>query len=236
MDRNSYQQKSSKESLMKPEWWLAIFSLALLVGCQSPTQSPHEVFEAFDSALQNSEMHKLDDLVSENSVRYFRGLQPWIVRGDEESLMKLPLFDRYLVLYLRMNLDSLTYDDWRDWNDILESDSKSHAVSGYLREALEEIFHKTSLGKVDSVNGITAGQLYRMGSPTGLSLRFTNEKGWKIELSRLFHDQFEQTMAPYLSDRYNNRDRVWEMLSERYGERANRSLFRSRIAKDPSDA
>ncbi len=233
---DSCSQRSSKAQSVKPGWWLAAFSLALLVGCHSAKRSPHEVFEEFDSALQNSKMHKLDELVSEQTVQYFRSLQPWIVRGDEESLKKLPLFDRYLVLYLRMNLDSLTYDDWRDWNDILQSDSESHALSGYLREALEEILHKTTLGKVDSVNGTTAGQLYRMGSPIGLSLRFINEKGWKIELSRLFHDHFEQKMAPYLSDRYKNRDRVWEMLSELYGERANRSLFRSRIAKETNGA
>lgn len=177
-------------------------------------------------------MHELDGLVSENSVRYFRGLQPWIVRGDQKSLESLPVFDRYMVLSIRMNLDSLSLQDWKDWNGILDSTTQTHALSGYLKEALEGVLFKTSLGKVDSVNGTTAGQLYRMGSPVGLSLRFTNENGWKIELARLFRDHFDRLMKPYLSDRYSNRDRLAEMLSEQFGDQMNRDLYRSRIASE----
>jgi len=204
--------------------------MLLSFGCSRPEESPHDVFAAFESVLEKGELNQLDSLASRNSLQYFRGLQPWIVRGDEKSLQKLTPFDRYLILVLRMHLDSWSLTDWQDWNEALDSGKQNHAVSGYLREALDEVFFKTALGKVDFINGITAGQLLRLGSPTGLSLRFINEEGWKIELSRLFRDSFEQKLKPYLSDQYRNRDRVWEMLKTEYGDRIDRSLYHSRIA------
>lgn len=204
--------------------------MLLSFGCSRPEESPHDVFAAFESVLEKGELNQLDSLASRNSLQYFRGLQPWIVRGDEKSLQKLTPFDRYLILVLRMHLDSWSLTDWQDWNEALDSGKQNHAVSGYLREALDEVFFKTALGKVDFINGITAGQLLRLGSPTGLSLRFINEEGWKIELSRLFRDSFEQKLKPYLSDQYRNRDRVWEMLKKEYGDRIDRSLYHSRIA------
>lgn len=218
-------------SISRPVSALIIGGLMLLsFGCSRPEESPHDVFAAFESVLEKGELNQLDSLASRNSLQYFRSLQPWIVRGDEKSLQKLTPFDRYLILVLRMHLDSWSLTDWQDWNEALDSGKQNHAVSGYLREALDEVFFKTALGKVDFINGITAGQLLRLGSPTGLSLRFINEEGWKIELSRLFRDSFEQKLKPYLSDQYKNRDRVWEMLKTEYGDRIDRSLYHSRIA------
>ncbi len=218
-------------SISRPVSALIIGGLMLLsFGCSRPEESPHDVFAAFESVLEKGELNQLDSLASRNSLQYFRSLQPWIVRGDEKSLQKLTPFDRYLILVLRMHLDSWSLTDWQDWNEALDSGKQNHAVSGYLREALDEVFFKTALGKVDFINGITAGQLLRLGSPTGLSLRFINEEGWKIELSRLFRDSFEQKLKPYLSDQYRNRDRVWEMLKTEYGDRIDRSLYHSRIA------
>ena len=218
-------------SISRPVSALVIGGLMLLsFGCSRPEESPHDVFAAFESVLEKGELNQLDSLASRNSLQYFRSLQPWIVRGDEKSLQKLTPFDRYLILVLRMHLDSWSLTDWQDWNEALDSGKQNHAVSGYLREALDEVFFKTALGKVDFINGITAGQLLRLGSPTGLSLRFINEEGWKIELSRLFRDSFEQKLKPYLSDQYRNRDRVWEMLKTEYGDRIDRSLYHSRIA------
>jgi hypothetical protein len=180
-------------SISRPVSALIIGGLMLLsFGCSRPEESPHDVFAAFESVLEKRELNQLDSLASRNSLQYFRSLQPWIVRGDEKSLQKLTPFDRYLILVLRMHLDSWSLTDWQDWNEALDSGKQNHAVSGYLREALDEVFFKTALGKVDFINGITAGQLLRLGSPTGLSLRFINEEGWKIELSRLFRDSFEQ--------------------------------------------
>jgi len=209
--------------------------MLLAFGCSRPKESPHDVFAAFASALANEELHQLDNLVSRNSVQYFQGLQPWIARGDESSLKNLTPFDRYMILILRMYLDSWSFTDWQDWNSALNLGNQNHAISGYLSEALEEVFFKTSLGQVDFINGITAGQLLRMGSPTGLSLRFNNEEGWKIELSRLFSDSFEQKLKPYLSDQYRNRDLVWEVLKAEYGDRIDRRLYHSRIAKIPDN-
>ena len=218
-------------SISRPVSALIIGGLMLLsFGCSRPEESPHDVFAAFESVLEKGELNQLDSLASRNSLQYFRSLQPWIVRGDEKSLQKLTPFDRYLILVLRMHLDSWSLTDWQDWNEALDSGKQNHAVSGYLREALDEVFFKTALGKVDFINGITAGQLLRLGSPTGLSLRFINEEGWKIELSRLFRDSFEQKLKPYLSEQYRNRDRVWEMLKTEYGDRIDRSLYHSRIA------
>ena len=218
-------------SVSRPVSALFFGGLMLLsFGCSRPEESPHDVFAVFKSALEKGELNQLDSFASGNSVQYFQGLQPWIVRGDEKSLKKLTPFDRYLILVLRMHLDSWSLTDWQDWNEALDSGKQNHAVSGYLREALDELFFKTALGKVDFINGITAGQLLRLGSPTGLSLRFINEEGWKIELSRLFRDSFEQKLKPYLSDQYRNRDRVWEMLKKEYGDRIDRSLYHSRIA------
>ncbi|QXD30507.1 hypothetical protein [Candidatus Pelagisphaera phototrophica] len=218
-------------SISRPVSALIIGGLMLLsFGCSRIEESPQNVFAAFESVLEKGELNQLDSFASRNSVQYFQGLQPWIVRGDEKSLKKLTPFDRYLILVLRMHLDSWSLTDWQDWNEALDSGKQNHAVSGYLREALDELFFKTALGKVDFINGITAGQLLRLGSPTGLSLRFINEEGWKIELSRLFCDSFEQKLKPYLSDQYRNRDRVWEMLKKEYGDRIDRSLYHSRIA------
>lgn len=218
-------------SVSRPVSALFIGALVLLTfGCSRPEESPHDVFAAFESALEKGELNQLDSFASRNSVQYFKGLQPWIVRGDEKSLKKLTPFDRYLILVLRMHLDSWSLTDWQDWNAARDSGKENHAVSGYLREALDVLFFETALGKVDFINGITAGQLLRLGSPTGLSLHFINEEGWKIELSRLFRDSFEQKLKPYLSDHYRNRDRVWEMLKNEYGDRIDRNLYHSRIA------
>ena len=218
-------------SISRPVSALIIGGLMFLsFGCSRPEESPDDVFAAFKSVLEKGELNQLDSFASPNSVQYFQGLQPWIVRGDEKSLKKLTPFDRYLILVLRMHLDSWSLTDWQDWNEALESGNQNHAISGYLREALDELFFKTALGEVDFINGIMAGQLLRLGSPTGLSLRFINEEGWKIELSWLFRDFFEQKLKPYLSDQYRNRDRVWEMLKKEYGDRIDRSLYHSRIA------
>lgn len=215
-------------------WLNALLLLGGLTGCGHSGESPQEVFKRFSSAWGKSETHHLDALVSENSIRYFLSLQPWIVRGDEESMKTLSPFDQYMILTIRMNLDFLEREDWKEWEEMLSSGNERHSLSGYILEVLEEAFFKTSLGKVDSVNGTTAGQLYRMGTPIGTSLHFTYEEGWKIDLARFLRDRFDRKITPYLSDRYTNRDRVWEMLSETFGERASRSLYRSRIANDSS--
>jgi hypothetical protein len=207
-----------------------IWSFAfLLAGCSEERISPRTVFDSFQSAWRNGESHRIDDLVSESSRTYFKGIQPWIIRGDGDSMKTLQPFDRYMVLKLRMYLDFLTMDDWKDWNVSLRSDAELQAISGYLMDMLEEEFFETSLGEIDSIGGVTAGRLLRSGFPTGSSVRFSNEGGWKIDLARFFKDSFEYRMKPYLSDRFKNRDRVWEMLSEQYGERVNRSLLESRI-------
>jgi len=200
-----------------------------LVGCSGERISPQDAFDVFQSAWKSGETHRIDDLVSESSRTYFKGLQPWIIRGEEASMKGLQPFDRYMILKLRMYLDFLTVDDWKEWNASLRSDTENHAISGYLTDMLEEEFFETSIGKVDSISGVTAGRLLRSGHPTGSSVRFSNEGGWKIDLSRFFKDSFEHRMKPYLSERFKNRDRVWEMLSEQYGERAKRSLFASRV-------
>jgi len=205
--------------------WLAL----TLAGCAGPETSPLEIFERFDSAWKNGETQRINGLVSTASRSYFSGLQPWIIRGDEVSMKTLSPFDRFMILRIRMELDSLTINDWRDWDALLRSDQTGLAVSGYLSDLLEEEFFKTSLGKVDSVGSVTAGRLLRMGVPIGTSLRFSNENGWKIELAHFFQDRFNAQMKPYLSDRYRNRDRVWELLSERHGDRVDRSLLASRV-------
>lgn len=230
MDRGA-----SRTTTVERNGFASAFCLALLflfAGCASPSASPEEVFKEFEAAWKNSETHKLDALVSESTRQYFAGLQPWLIRGDEESIKNLPLFDQYMILKLRMDLDSFDREDWVNWYRVLESDSESHALSGYLLDMLEDVFHQTTLGTVDTIEGVTAGQLHRLGSTTGLSLRFVNENGWKIELARVFRDAFQQKLDPYLSDDYKNRDRVWEMLKAQYGDRAKRSLSRSRIAND----
>jgi hypothetical protein len=203
--------------------------LLLLASCTSERGIPGEVFDTFQSAWKNGETHRLDGLVNEGSRAYFKGLQPWIIRGDEKSMKALEPFDRYMILKLRMHLDFLEIDDWKEWNASLRSDVEGQAISGFLMDMLEEEFFKTSLGEIDSIGGVTAGRLLRSGFPTGSSVRFTKEESWKIDLARFLRDSFDYRMKPYLSDRYKNRDRVWEMLSEQYGDRANRSLFASRI-------
>ena len=203
--------------------------LLLLASCTSERGIPGEVFDTFQSAWKNGETHRLDGLVNEGSRAYFKGLQPWIIRGDEKSMKALEPFDRYMILKLRMYLDFLEIDDWKEWNASLRSDVEGQAISGFLMDMLEEEFFKTSLGEIDSIGGVTAGRLLRSGFPTGSSVRFTKEESWKIDLARFLRDSFDYRMKPYLSDRYKNRDRVWEMLSEQYGDRANRSLFASRI-------
>ena len=168
-------------------------------------------------------------MVNEGSRAYFKGIQPWIIRGDQASIKGLEPFDRYMILKLRMHLDFLKIEDWKEWNASLRSDVEGQAISGFLVDMLEEEFFKTSLGEIDSIGGVTAGRLLRSGFPTGSSVRFSKEESWKIDLARFLRDSFDYRMKPYLSDRYKNRDRVWEMLSEQYGDRANWSLFASRI-------
>jgi len=232
MSKSVSRKAAVKRNRFATVFCAALVSLFFSASCSSPSASPDEVYREFHAAWRNREVHKLDALVSESARQYFTGLQPWLVRGDEESIKKLSPFDQYMILKLRMDLDSLEREDWVNWYRVLESDSESHALSGYMLEMLEDVFHQTTLGTVDSIDGVTAGQLYRLGSPTGLSIRFVKEEGWKIELARVLQDAFEQKIAPYLSDDYTNRNRVWEMLKAQYGDRANRALYRSRIAND----
>ncbi len=232
--RYSRSNSSIGGRLSRARGWVAgIAASALWVaGCGGPTQSPEAVFRQFESALKASEAHRFDGLVSRNTLDYFRGIQPWIVRGDAESMKALSAFDRYMVLSVRMNLTELELQDWLDWDALLRSEHAVDAVSGYALDLLEDAFFRVSLGEVDSVNGVTAGRLYRQGTPTGLSLRFARENGWKIELTQFFRDQFDQQLEPYLSDEYRNRDLVWELLTAQRGDRADRSLIRSRIASE----
>lgn len=209
-----------------------ISAVLLTLGCAPSKDTPTQVYERFDAAWKGSEMEKLDGCVSNSTLGYFGGIQAWVIRGDAESLRRLSAFDRYMVLMIRMQLDFLEREDWLDWNRVLESGDGSKALSGYLLELLEEELFETSLGSVDSINGTTAGRLFRAGVPIGISLHFVEENGWKIELSRFFRARFEQRLKPYLSDQYKNRDLVWELLKDQYGDRAHRGLYRSRIAKE----
>ena len=88
---------------------------------------------------------------------------------------------------------------------------------------------------MDSYAGVTAGLLYRMGTDTGLRIRFKKEGTWKVDLKNFFQNQFQQELKPFLSDRYKNRDRVWEMLKEKYGDRMSLELKRSRVARKDTD-
>ena len=181
-------------------------------------------------------MASLDSLVDADTREYFNALQPWIIVGNEESLTSLNPFDRYLVLLIRMHLDSLSNSDWESRLERLQSGDSVNALDDYLVELLEESFFRTSLGEIDSYAGITAGPLYRIGVETGLRVRFKKEKTWKVDLKNFFQNQFQQELKPYLSDRYKNRDRVWEMLRDKYGERMSFELRRSRVARHADDA
>jgi len=209
---------------------LAHLILIALVSCQPSSESPRDTFKAFALALKTGDKEALNFLVDSGTRDYFRALQPWIIVGNEESLASLNPFDQYLVYLIRMHLDSLRDSDWEDWLERLQS-ADSDPLGDYLLELLEESFFRSSLGKVDSYAGVTAGPLYRLRTDTGLRLRFKRENGWKVDLKSFLQDQFEQEMKPYLSDRYKNRDRVWDMLKEKYGDRMNPDIRRSRVAR-----
>ena len=209
---------------------IALGALFLVCACADRSTGPEQAFAAFKQALNESDMLALNSLASESTQDYLSSLQPWIVRGDEDSLKSLQPFDRYMVLIIRMHLDELERADWQDWNRALMSDSPPVAVGGFLGELLDEAFSEASIGQVDSIRGVTAGRLMRRGISLGTNLGFSKESdGWKINIARYFRDSFDAKMKPYLSDRYRNRDRVWEMLKENYGDRMKRELFASRL-------
>ncbi len=209
---------------------LATGCLLMIGSCSQSKLGPRATFDAFEQALAGGEHYKLNALSSKASLDYFSGLQPWILRGDEASIKGLSDFDRYMIYMIRMRLDFLERSDWEDWNESLLSEAKPHPIGGYLAELLDDAFFDTSLGTIESIGDVTAGRLLRKGAPVGVSLGFSLEDGeWKINLARFFRDRFDRQLKPYLSDRYRNRDRLWEMLTETYGERANRSLMASRL-------
>ena len=94
-----------------------VWCLLLLLGCTSPSSSPSEVFQQFEAVCESGETQRIDSLVSQGTRKYFEKLQAWIVRGDEESMKALTPFDRYMVLSIRMRLDFLNANDWKDWDD-----------------------------------------------------------------------------------------------------------------------
>ncbi len=205
--------------------------LLTLFACRPQSDPPAEVFRSFEQALKTSDMQSLDSLVDSGTREYFRALQPWIIVGDEDSLPSLNPFDQYLIYLIRMHLDALEKLEWKAWLDGLQTQPSPNALSGYLLEILEESFFRASLGEVDTYAGVTAGPLYRLRSDTGLRVRFKNEDGWKIDLRNFLQEHFKQEIKPYLTDRYKNRDRVWEMLREKYGDRVNSNLKTSRVAR-----
>lgn len=209
---------------------IGLSAVLILGACSDRSEGPEDAFAAFKQSLKQSDMLALNGLVSESTHGYFSKLQPWIVRGDEQSLANLQPFDRYMVLIIRMHLDFLEKEDWKDWNRALASDTPPIAIGGYLGDLMDEAFGDASLGQVDSIGGVTAGALTRRGVSLGSNLGFAREgDAWKLNLARFFKDRFDGMMKPYLSDRYRNRDRVWEMLKENYGDRMNRNLLDSRI-------
>ena len=214
---------------------LAISLLLVSVSCRPKSQPPVDAFRSFERAWKSGDTASLDSLVDADTHEYFKALQPWIIVGNEESLASLNPFDRYLVFLIRMHLDSLGDSDWESWLDRLQSWDSVNALGDYLLGLLEESFFRTSLGVVDSYAGVTAGPLYRIGTDTGLRVRFKKEETWRVDLKSFLQDQFQQELKPYLSDRYKNRDRVWEMLKEKYGERMSFELRRSRVARKDTD-
>ena len=210
---------------------LALLLLLTLASCQQNTHSPAEVFKFFEQAWKSDEHSSLDSLVDSGTREYFKALQPWIIVGNDETLASLSPFDQYLVLLIRMHLDSMSKSEWENWLVRLRSSDSFPALDKYLSSLLEESFFRSSIGKVDSFAGVTAGPLYRVGSDTGLRVRFKREETWRVDLKSFLQDQFQQELKPYLSDRYKNRDRVWEMLKEKYGDRVNYELRRSRVAR-----
>ncbi len=210
---------------------MALLILTALVSCQPNSGSPRDAFKAFELALKAGDTKALDSIVDSGSKDYFRALQPWIIVGNEESLASLNPFDQYLVYLIRMHSDSLSESDWKDWLEQLQPDYSIDPLGDYLLGILEESFFRSSLGKVDSFAGVTAGPLYRHRVDTGIRLRFKREDSWKVDLKSFLQEQFEQEIKPYLSDRYKNRDRVWEMLQVEYGDRMNPEIRTSRVAR-----
>lgn len=207
-----------------------LFALTL-ISCQPRSESPKDVFRAFEQAWKAGNTDTLNSLVDSDTREYFRALQPWIIVGNEESLASLNPFDQYLVYLIRMRLDSLSDSDWKTWLERLQSEKPVAALDSHVLDLIEEAFYRTSLGEVDSYAGVTAGPLYRLRTDTGLRVRFKKEDGWKVDLKSFLQEMFQQEMKPYLSERYKNRNRVWEMLREKYGERMNAEIRRSRVAR-----
>ncbi|MCH2387671.1 MAG: hypothetical protein MK240_05645 [Opitutales bacterium] len=214
---------------------LALLLLIISVSCQPGSQSPTDAFRSFEQAWKSGDTASLDSMVDADTRKYFKSLQPWIIVGNEESLVSLNSFDRYLLFLIRIHLDYLDDSDWERWLYRLQSGDSFNALDDYLLGLLEESFFRTSLGEVDSYAGVTAGVLYRMGTDTGLRIRFKKEGTWKVDLKNFFQNQFQGELKPFLSDRYKNRDRVWEMLKEKYGDRMSFELRRSRVARKDTD-
>ena len=214
---------------------LALLLLIIPVSCQPGSQSPTDAFRSFEQAWKSGDTASLDSMVDADTRKYFKSLQPWIIVGNEESLVSLNSFDRYLLFLIRIHLDYLDDSEWERWLYRLQSGDSFNALDDYLLGLLEESFFRTSLGEVDSYAGVTAGVLYRMGTDTGLRIRFKKEGTWKVDLKNFFQNQFQQELKPFLSDRYKNRDRVWEMLKEKYGDRMSFELRRSRVARKETD-
>ncbi len=214
---------------------LALLLLIISVSCQPGSQSPTDAFRSFEQAWKSGDTASLDSMVDADTRKYFKSLQPWIIVGNEESLVSLNSFDRYLLFLIRIHLDYLDDSEWERWLYRLQSGDSFNALDDYLLGLLEESFFRTSLGEVDSYAGVTAGVLYRMGTDTGLRIRFKKEGTWKVDLKNFFQNQFQGELKPFLSDRYKNRDRVWEMLKEKYGDRMSFELRRSRVARKDTD-
>ncbi len=213
-----------------------VLLLALVVcsGCNRFGEPPRYAFARFKKAVDGGDAAALSHEVSEESKKYLHSLETWVLRGKADQVERLPLFDRFLVLRVRMLHSEWNLEKWQAYGVEAES-RKSDEIGEAWMPLIQNHFLNYTLGKVKYYEGIAGGPLLLGSREVDTRMRFFKEDVWKVDLVGFLNDEFDAMIVEYLGEDYNNRNRVNELLMAEFGSSFNRDLYRSRVDEEVSE-
>tara|TARA_B110000037_G_scaffold215055_1_gene271878 strand:- start:442 stop:1110 length:669 start_codon:yes stop_codon:yes gene_type:complete len=207
---------------------LVALLFVLCGGCTRLGEQPRYAFARFKKAVDEADGVAVGQEVAKESVAYLKQLDSWVLRGKAEQVEGLPLFDRFLVLRVRM-----TQADWdeAEWMRYAESVSQreERAIGEAWVPLIQNHFLNFQLGKIKFHEGIAGGPLLLGTKEVDTRIRFSKEDVWKIDLIGFLRDEFDALMVDYMGDDYQNRNRVDAYLKAEFGESFRKDLYRERV-------
>jgi len=201
--------------------------VAVWSGCGSTSETTAaQSYARFADAMERGDYEEIEAFVSKASLVRFDVWNAWILVGKREDLLKLPVFDRYIVLLSRMLHDNLSPAHWEALDEERKNESRSYVVNTLIGEALAFLLGDFRVGEL-SYSGRAAGApLYRGATRFPVQARLILEDGnWKVDAVAMLSDLFEEEFRRVAGDRYRNRDRIAELMTILYGGRFEASLY-----------